>query len=474
MEKRILLIRANYPGSNYDYLSFPVGLGYLSEILSREGIEHKIFDLGLEGNKKKLKNLISAYNPEFIGYSFMSFKYKHNYSILAYLKKSFPAIKIIAGGPHISTFKKQTLLDCPEIDIGVMTEGEAALLDIYRNKPLNEIPGIIYRNEAGNVVETVSRKLIDELDKIPFPKYRKFEISKYPKIIPIVTSRGCPHQCIYCPVGSSMGKRFRPRSASGVVDEIEFWYKKGVKDFAIADDVFNFRKDRVYDICDEIESRRLLGLRICCSNGIRADKVDLNLLKRMKRAGFYYLAFGVESANNKVLKTLKKGETVEEIEQAISVACSLGFWVELFFLIGSPGETWENFNQSINLALKYPVCDIKFYNLIPFPDTELCRWAQENNCFLYSFPECLNYTMHHVNIPLLATPQMSFEERKKAFNYAKKVSEKHTKDKKLEFEKWLIKEKLGDYYGIKGLLADFLARLYCKKSFTKIMKLFKA
>ena len=371
LANRILLINANYPRSHYDYLNLPVGLGYISETLSRNRIEHKIFDLGLGGGYRSLREKILYFKPDLIGYSMMSFRYRNNYEIISKIKSEFSSLTIVAGGPHISTFKKNALMDCQAIDIGVMMEGEETLVDICRNKPLNEIAGIIYRGKNGDITETQPRDLIEDLDRVPFPKYGRFGIDNYPKIIPIVTSRGCAYQCIFCPIASVMGGKLRARSAVSVVDEIEYWHRDGFRDFSISDDVFNFVPQRVYDICDQLERRKLLGLRICCSNGIRADKTDRMLLRRMKEVGFYYLAFGVESGSNNVLKTLKKGESIERIEEAIKESCELGFWVELFFLIGSPGETRQDIQQSIKFYLKYPICEAHFYNLITIKHSKI-------------------------------------------------------------------------------------------------------
>lgn len=472
LTNRILLVNAEYPGSHYDYLSLPVGLGYISETLSRNEIEHKLFDLALGGGYRKLKKFISSYSPDLIGYSLMSFRYKHNYSILGALKRDFPKIKIVAGGPHISTFQKNALLDCQAIDIGVVMEGEKTMVEICGQKLLADIAGIIYREENGNVIQTRPKDLIDELDRIPFPRYEKFEINGYPKIIPIVTSRGCPYQCIFCPIGSVMGKKFRARSAANVADELEFWYRSGFRDFSVADDVFNLVEKRVYDICDEIEKRQLSGVRIRCSNGIRADKVDSKLLKRMKEVGFYCLAFGVESASNKVLATIKKGERIERIEKSVKEACQLGFWVELFFLIGSPGETWTDVLESIKFVLRYPIYDAQFYNLIPFPNTELYSWIEKESHFIISPEIYLDDIMHHINKPLFLTSELTLQERKKAFKYAKMIIQKHTKTRKLRFERWLIKKRLHDYYGISGLSADLTTWLYHQKWSAKLIRFF--
>ncbi len=129
----------------------------------------------------------------------------------------------------------------------------------------------------------------------------------------------------------------RVRCAENVLDEIEYWYERGYRKFNFVDDNFTFYSDRVHEICDGIERRGLNNLKFTCTNGIRADRVDRQLLTRMKEVGFYYIAFGVEGGNEKILKSLKKGETMEPIKRAIKDVCDLGYEVMLFFLVGSPG-----------------------------------------------------------------------------------------------------------------------------------------
>ncbi|GAG30377.1 unnamed protein product, partial [marine sediment metagenome] len=145
------------------------------------------------------------------------------------------------------------------------------------------------------------------------------------------------------------------------------------------------------------------------------------LLKEMKTAGFNEIAIGVEAGNNKVLKAIKKGETIEIIEARIREACELNYKVVLFFIIGSPSETYEDFLDSVSLAMRYPVYSARFYNLIPFPHSELFEWVKKNNYFVISPEKYLNDASHHVNSPLFATPEFQLEKRKKAFACAQKI-----------------------------------------------------
>ncbi|MCD4811303.1 radical SAM protein, partial [bacterium] len=232
----------------------------------------------------------------------------------------------------------------------------------------------------------------------------------YSKQIPINSSRGCVYECTFCP-NKLIGRKFRARSVNHFVDEIEYWYKKGYRQIAIDDDNFTLNKKRVYEICDEIERRDLTNLFIRCSNGVRADRVDRQLLARMKEIGVREIGFGVDGGNNKVLGYLKKGETIETIEQAIKDACELGFDVRLFFLVGTPHETKADIEDSIRLAKKYPVGLLNVNSPIPYPGTEMFDYVKEHNLFLTPPEEYLNNVAEEKPIPVFETPELPKEER---------------------------------------------------------------
>jgi len=232
----------------------------------------------------------------------------------------------------------------------------------------------------------------------------------YSKQIPIHSSRGCVFQCTFCP-NKLIGRKFRTRSTTNFVDEIEYWFAKGIRQFAIDDDNFTLNRRRVYDICDEIEKRNLKNLFIRCSNGIRADRVDRQLLARMKEIGVREVGFGVDGGNNKVLGYLKKGETIETIEQAIKDACELALDVKMFIIVGTPHETEADIEDSIKLAKKYPVARVNFNNAIPYPGTEMFDYVKAHGLFLIPPEEYLNTIAEDKGVPVFATPELSREKR---------------------------------------------------------------
>ena len=418
---RLLLVNMPIKKGRHVLPDFPpVGLGYLSESLLNADIEHDVLDMMLGYDLSHLINIIRKGRYDLVGFSLYTFQYATAYRLIAAVKREFPEIKIIAGGPHVSTFREEVLRDCPALDFGVVMEGEGALIKLCQNDlPYENIPGLVFREDG--IIKVNDYKYNPDLDSIPYPRFSKFELNKYSANIAIFTSRGCPYHCIYCPVGRTIGRVYRVRSPASVLEEIIYWYNKGYSRIIVLDDNFTLIAKRVLEICEGLKNLQLKELVLSCSNGIRADKVDYHVLKVMKQAGFNEIAFGVESGTDKVLKAIQKGESLKTIEKRISQACELGFKVVLFFIIGSPTETFSDFLSSILLALRYPVYSARFYNLIPYPHSKLFAWVKENDYFLLKPSEYFNDASGWVNHPLFETPEFSYKERKQAFSLAAKI-----------------------------------------------------
>jgi len=456
--KRILLVQAKYDSTFSNVL--PAGIGYLSEFLSTNGIENDVLDLNVKKNtEKRLWEKVTIFKPDLIGFSIMSLNYKHNYKVMEKLKELFPDVKIVSGGAHVSTMREEVLRSCSAIDYGVVLEGEYTLLELVSGqKDPGDIKGLIYRKED-KVVYSGDRPFIEDLDSLPYPRYKKFERRDYSTLISIFSSRGCPFECTYCPVKLAIGRRFTARSPKNVVDEMEYHYKQGYKEFSFRDDNFTLIQERVYEVCDDIENREFKDLYLMCDNGVRADKIDYKILKRMKDVGFKMIGLGVESGNDRILKSLKKSATVGAMEKAIRTACDLGYIVELYLLIGAPGETWEDFEMTVKLAIKYPIMIASFYHMLPYPNTELFEFARKNNYLLRNPEEYLNDGSQRRNTPFLSTPEFSYELRKKAFDYAYKVTAGHIKKARLAYSRKNAYEKFKQM-GLISPLASSLAKVY--------------
>jgi len=401
---RVLFVNPRYH-AEWRGLTPHIGQAYLAQTLFENGIEYDVMDMNLGYGFKHLKQKIEDFRPDLIGMSLISLEHKKYYSMLMEIKRLYGRVKIVVGGPHVTIARDRVLKDCAALDYGVVFEGEKTLLELCQSSgPERGIKGLILR-EGAEVVYTGDREFVSELDRLPWPQYHKFELHKYANEITIYSSRGCPHQCIFCP-NRIISPHFRARSPKHVADELEYWYERGRRQFNFDDDNFNLIRERVFAICDEIEKRGLKNLFLRCSNGIRADRADRDMLSRMREVGFRYIAFGVDAGNNKMLNIIKKGETIEEIEKAISFSCDLGYDVKLLFVVGTPYETREDVYDKVRLTQKYPVQEVHFYNIIPYPGTELYDWVEKNNLFLKKPEEYLNDTSCLSDAPVFETPEL--------------------------------------------------------------------
>jgi len=460
--KRILLIYPQYPESHYNQgrnTLLPIGLGIIGEMVELEGVDYEMVDLGLGYNLNYLNQRIKDYRPSALGISMMTFKYKHMYSLLEKIKENQTSLKIIVGGPHLTAWGKKVLEECPAVDFGVSSEGEKTIRELCQGKELSAIKGLYYR-DRNNIFFTGQREVIENLDSIPFPKYNNFELTKYHRTIQINSSRGCPYECIFCQSASMLGKKWRSRSAGNITDELEYWYKKNYRHFIFIDDNFTLDKNRIYQLCTQIEERFKRELYLSAP-GIRVDLVNRDLLKRMKEVGFEYIAFGVEAGNNKVLKALKKGFSITQAEMAVKDAVELGYIVKLYFMVGSPHETLLDIKDSINFALRYSIYDANFSSLMPIPETELIDWVRENGRLLTPPEVYLNDYAEFERIPHFDAPGMSLKERKYALCLTERVRGKIQR----RFREKKLREKLARF----GLLGIFGAKIYSFRFFSSLL-----
>lgn len=371
----IVFVCPDYKGSDvFKSASLPVGLGYLVRSLEINGIGSDVVDLNVYSVDYLFSKLRDVC-PAFLGISMMSYRCKITYDLLYDMKAIFPKMHIIAGGPHVTANRQKVLKECTAIDIGVVGEGELALIELINGASPASVLGTLYR-EGDDVKFAGERKFILDLDEVPFPTYRGFKLEMYGERMQLASSRGCPYRCIYCGAPKILGKKWRKRTAQGMLAEFDYWYDRCWRSFYFNDSNFAIDKKRVKTFCEEIIKRDINVSFV--ADGVRADHVDYELLKLMQRAGFTSITFGVESGSNSVLRNLKKGETCEQIESAIAAATNLDFNVTLFFLIGSPGESEEDVKKSFTLALKYNLANVYFFNLTPLPGTEFYDWAVEH------------------------------------------------------------------------------------------------
>jgi len=418
--KRILFVYPDYPDNHYGGKNPhpPIGIGYISELLKKNDIETMLVDMGLQPPSRFLHERIEEFKPDLIAISLMTFRYKHHYALLKDIKLHTD-IPVAAGGPHVTALGTKVLEQCGHIDFGICFEGEYTMLELCLGKELNEIEGLIYR-ENGNIIYNRERMLIEELDTLPFPRYGNIDLSRYSDVRYICSSRGCPYNCAFCQSRSMLGKKYRVRSAQNIFDEIVFWYDRDYRDFNFVDDNFTMDRQRVYALCSLIKQNNIKDLDLSVS-GVRADQVDEDLLKKMRESGFTHLCFGVESASDNILRALNKKETIKTIERSVELANKLGFFVRLYFVVGSPYETLKDVEKSIEFAEKYSTGGCNFGSLMPLPDTDLMDWVREHGTLLMEPDYYLNEFAEFERIPYFDGPGMTIEEKKMALEMTEKV-----------------------------------------------------
>jgi len=377
---KVLLVNPNYRNV-YKYVSSeatmilpPLGLAYIAAVFKKNNIDVKILDLAtLNLSNQQAKKIIEKFNPDILGITAATNTIEEAYDLINLLKLDS---KIVVGGPHTSVLPERTLKECPKIDIVVRGEGEHVMLEIAQNKPLSKIKGISYKKD-NKIYTNPPRPFIENLDELSFPardllpleKYWSPGIRRYP-FATLITSRGCPFNCNFCVNYTVHGKKFRIRSVENIMKEIdELVHKYKVKEINILDDNFTLDSKRVEKLCDELIKRNY-DLIWKTGNGIRADSINENLIKKMKSAGCYLLAFGIESGNPQILKNINKGETLEQIETAVRLAQKYKILTEGFFMIGNLGENKKTIRDTINFAKKLNLSIAQFQIFIPIPGSK--------------------------------------------------------------------------------------------------------
>lgn len=419
-KKRIILVQMSYPSSPFPGPNLPVGLGYIAEQLELHGIGYDFSDLSVE-TKKELFRKISKYAPEYVGLSLMSLDIDRHYALAEEIKSLFPDVRVVAGGAHISFAQAKALEECPAIDIGVVYEGEQTLVELLNGRTYGTIRGLLYRDQAGSIIYTGMRDLSDDLDQFHFPRFRRFQLSSYSRQISLASSRGCPFSCTFCGAHLSMGKKWRSRSVSSMVAELEYWCGKGYKEFNFIDSNFFMSKQRILDLCDSLENRHIkIALS---SDGMRANDADRSMLMKLKKIGLQRVAIGVESANDDILRSIKKGETVADLEACLELLAELDIEAVAFFIIGLPGETVQHVLNSFMFALKYPnISQAYFFNPNPLPGTELHALAHEQKILTATESEIYENIGGMGNKILLETPELHSTERIVLSEFSKHVS----------------------------------------------------
>ena len=422
---QIVLINIYYSESAYgDKLNFPpLGIAYISEYLNIYDIDHCVIDMGLGYTPKQILEKIKSFQPKWIGISINSLLINRTYNLIKKIKKINPLVNIVVGGPHVTTQGIKILSEIPSVDYAIVGEGEVSFFELISDKSKSEIKGLVYKAKDGSF-RINERRIMEDLDNIPFPKFEKFELNKYlQRIIPIISSRGCPFQCIFCQQSSLLSKNWRGVSAEYFIESIKYWVEKGYPEIHILDDNFTFNHRRLEKIVELYEKENIKNIKLVLIGGIRISQTTKKTLQLLKRLNIDRIAFGVESFSNEVLKFIKKDTTENQIEETIQNATEMGFKVKLFLIIGFPYQTSESLRKTYKLILTYPIYQVRFFNLVPYEKTALMEWIDEYGEMIYPPSVYMNEFKKFQDIPLFkAKNMMTVEERSRELKIAKEIT----------------------------------------------------
>jgi len=357
----------------------PLNLMYLAAALEKASLSVKILDDDLyQVGFEKIASLASKIDPVVVGVTATTATIKNALKYVKAIKEILPNTLAVIGGSHPTFTPSGTLKAGDGLDVVVVGEGEETLTEVaeeYIKNGFNNfenVKGIVYRDN-GKINATPPRPLIKNLDGLSFPARHLVPFNEYKtsqsQAGGIITSRGCVFNCNYCSSSLIMGKKFRSRSAENVVDELEeLVYKYGVRDIAFLDDIFMLNKRRARAVADEIKNR---CLDISFVTSSRVDTVNQELLECLKSAGMSTLYCGIESGSQRVLDLMGKGITLKQSEDAIKAAKNVDINVLGSFMLGYPGETAQEMDQTIDFSIKLDPDYGQFSILTPFPGTPI-------------------------------------------------------------------------------------------------------
>jgi len=323
----------------------PISLGYIASFLKSKGFTVKILTVGEDTSvsRASLYQLITSFQPALVGLTAYQRTMLYVIGLARFMKSVDANIKIAIGGPQATFMPSAAFAELPEIDYICRSSGEVTLFRIAgaieNGTPFSDLLGASYKDAGNAVCDTAELEDLTDLDDYPSPYLDDvFDYSCMREAI-MLTSRGCPHHCIYCYTPHAFKHKVSFHSIERVIEEIKWIRKNGVRRLWFADPNISFKPARIMKILDRMLTA---GLETEMWLQTRADLVNAEVMKNMKRAGVSTIAFGLESASERVMARVDKHISIEKVAEAIRLAQSEGIEVELFTMFGLPYETFED------------------------------------------------------------------------------------------------------------------------------------
>ena len=371
--------------TKFIYTSFPTSIGFLAGYLrAYNGVTPEIIDEHIRPlSDTQLKSALGRMEVGIVGLSCMTLTISRGIELARKIKEFAPNTLIVMGGIH-PTVMPDDCFKSGVVDIVVKGEGEQTLSELYQRveagKSYEDLDGIVYKKDDA-IVHNQGRALLKNIDDIPEFPYDLFahDRDKYTDFGTMVTSRGCPFDCIFCSQRAISGKAFRYASIERSLSEIDKLINKyDVKTIYFNEDSFAIHKKRVYELCEGIIERGYHKQAEFIAE-LRADSTNRELLTKMYEANFTSLACGAETGSERLMKIINKRETVEQNNEFIRLASEIGIKVSTTYIFGFPTETREERKQTFKLSQQLPLDNVRFNTAIPYPGTYIYELAKQEN-----------------------------------------------------------------------------------------------
>ena len=353
MRPRVLLY--TLPPSGGDF--FPISLGYIAASLKAHDIEAVVAEVDriTKRTGQEVANFVITYKPLVVGFSVYQSNIKLALKLARLVKMIDPGIVVVFGGPQVGFMPKEALRKMREVDIIMRGEGEnvwpALVRCIIANSDPARIKGIVFMR-ADVVIETLPAPLAGDLDCLPSPfAFNVFDLRQHETAV-MLTSRGCCFNCVFCYTPRAFGRRIRMHSPRRVLADMSICVKARIRRFFFADPSFTFDKKRVASIMRGIIKRRW-KVEIWCET--RTDLIDRPLLALMAKAGVRYIAYGLESVDSRVNKTLRKPIDLDQFEKIVKLTREVGIEPEVFTLYGLPGQSAESCFKTLDFLKRLKI-----------------------------------------------------------------------------------------------------------------------
>jgi radical SAM superfamily enzyme YgiQ (UPF0313 family) len=367
----------------------PLGMATIAAFLERNGITADIIDCYARPAEadRLIVEYLRSYRPGYIGFSCTTSSFLDGARLAELAKATLPGIRTVFGGVHVSARREQVLTDYPVVDFVVMGEGEQTLTELIEadsGEPAG-VEGVIYRDGAGAVVNNGYRQTRLELDDLPFPAYEKLAgypaaymlpIFNYPKApnTSCISSRGCPYACSYCD-RSVFRRSFRYNSAEYLYDHLRYLKNRfRIRHINFYDDQFTFNRQRVEEFC-----RKMIDnpLRMTYNCAVRAEHIDYELLRLMKRAGCWMISLGIETGDEDLLAQHRQNANLSMLADKIRLIKKAGIRTKGLLMMGLPGESEKSIRKSMDYVFSLPIDDFNLAKFTPFPGSPIYEKIHE-------------------------------------------------------------------------------------------------